>query len=504
MASEQQPPGNFRLQDATIAGIHEAFASGAISCRRLVECYLDRIEAYDRNGPKINSIITVNPHALEDADRLDQAYRSGGQTGALHGIPVILKDQIDIQGMPTTLGSVVFNDFFPDKDSFVVENLKSAGAMILAKATLGEMGRGDSHGSLYGSTGNPYDPSRTAGGSSGGSAASVSANFGAVAIGQEGFASIRRPSAWNGIVGMRPTAGLVSRTGVYSGWPSLTGSLGPMTRTVSDLATLLDVMAGYDPEDPGTALGFGKCPESYTHSLDPNGLNGARIGILSQSMGFECQPDTDDFRLVAEVFDRAVQELEDAGATVVLIPEIPRLKELMATRASEGRSDEAWRLYFLRNERPPYPSPEAMRQSPDYDKVYTVRRTGTPLSGPQAYGEYLIAREELAVNISKIMADSQLDAIVHKTVEHQPTLISEGVGPPYYDMRGATHINTFLVHVPSISVPAGLTSEGLPVGITLLGPSFSDATMIRLAYGYEQATGHRVPPTTTPGLPGEP
>ena len=177
MAIGQQPTGGFRLQEATIAGIHEAFASGAISCRRLVEYYLERIEAYDRNGPKINSIITVNPHALEDADRLDQAYSSGSQTGVLHGIPVILKDQIDIQGMPTTLGSVVFNDFFPDKDSFVVEKLKNAGALILAKATLGEMGRGDSHGSLYGSTGNPFDPSRTAGGSSGGSAASVSANF---------------------------------------------------------------------------------------------------------------------------------------------------------------------------------------------------------------------------------------------------------------------------------------------------------------------------------------
>ena len=158
MASEQQSPGNFRLQDATIAGIHEAFASGAISCRRLVECYLDRIEAYDRNGPKINSIITVNPHALEDADRLDQVYSSGGQTGVLHGIPVILKDQIDVQGMPTTLGSVVFNDFFPDKDSFVVEKLKNAGAMILAKATLGEMGRGDSHGSLYGLNRQPLRP----------------------------------------------------------------------------------------------------------------------------------------------------------------------------------------------------------------------------------------------------------------------------------------------------------------------------------------------------------
>ena len=504
MASNPQTAGNFQLQEATIAGIHAAFASGAVTARRLVEYYLARIEAFDRNGPKINSIITVNPLALEDADRLDQIYRSSGQTGVLHGIPVILKDQIDSHGMPTTLGSVVFNDFFPDKDAFVVEKLKNAGALILAKATLGEMGRGDSHGSLYGSTGNVFDASRTAGGSSGGSAASVSANFGAIAIGQEGFASIRRPSAWNGIVGMRPTAGLVSRTGVYSGWPSLTGSLGPMTRTVSDLATLLDVLVGYDSEDPGTALSFGKIPDSYTGSLAPDALNGSRIGVLSQPMGFEGQPDSDDFRLVDEVFERAIQELEDAGAVVVRIAEIPRLKELMSKRASEGRSDEAWRLYFLRNESPPYPSPEAMRQSADYDKVFTVRRTGTPLSGPEAYGEYLIAREELAVNVSKIMADNRLDAIVHKTVEHQPTLISQGVGPPYYDMRGATHINTFLVHVPSISVPAGLTSEGLPVGITFLGPAFSDAAMIRLAYGYEQATGHRIPPPTTPGLPGEP
>src|SRR5204862_6057717 len=168
----------------------------------------------------------------------------------LHGVPIIIKDQADVKGMPTTLGSVLFKNYYPDRDAFVVEKLKNAGAIILAKATLGELGGGDTHGSLFGSTRNPYDIDRTVGGSSGGSAASVSANFSTVAIGQEGLASIRRPSTWNCITGMRPSAGLVSRGGVYGCWPEIFGSLGPMARTVKDLSTLLDVMVGYGPEDP--------------------------------------------------------------------------------------------------------------------------------------------------------------------------------------------------------------------------------------------------------------
>ena len=173
MASGPTETQGFRLLEATIGDIHAAFASGEITAERLVELYTRRIEAYDRSGPKINSIITIDPNAAEEARRLDRAFAAGGLTGPLHGVPVILKDQIDARGTPTTLGSVIFNEFFPDKDSFVVEKLRQAGAVIFAKATLGEMGRGDSHGSLYGSTGNPYDPARTAGGSSGGSGASV-------------------------------------------------------------------------------------------------------------------------------------------------------------------------------------------------------------------------------------------------------------------------------------------------------------------------------------------
>src|SRR6478672_547443 len=280
-------PMSFDILETTIADIHAAYVSRQLTCRQLVRTYLDRIETYDKRGPAINAIITVNPDSLKEADRLDEAFKASGPVGALHGIPVIMKDQGDAVGMPTTLGSVLFKDYYPDRDAFVVDKLKKAGAIILAKATLGELGGGDTHGSLFGSTKNPYALARTAGGSSGGSGASVSANFCTVAVGQEGFASIRRPSTWNGVSGMRPTAGFVSRSGVYAGWPSVAGSLGPMARTVSDLAKLLDVMVGYDPDDPITARSAGHIPESFTKFLDARGLQGKRIGVLRESMGYD-------------------------------------------------------------------------------------------------------------------------------------------------------------------------------------------------------------------------
>ena len=216
-----------------------------MTARQLVQMYLDRIDAYDKNGPTINSVININPKALEEADKLDAAMRSGF-VGPLHGIPVVLKDMIDVAGLPTTYGSSIMKNFVPTRDAFVVEKLKKAGAIILAKVTLGEFAGGDTYGSLFGETRNPYDLLRTVGGSSGGTGASVAANFSTIGIGQEGFASISRPAAWNNIVGLRPTPGLVSG-----------GGLGPMTRTVTDLATVLDVIAGYDPESPETALGVG-------------------------------------------------------------------------------------------------------------------------------------------------------------------------------------------------------------------------------------------------------
>src|ERR671910_2706490 len=254
MTEANQP---FNIIEATIESVHSAYRSGQLTARRLVQMYLDRIEAFDKKGPAINAIISINPLALGEAERLDAAFKTSGFVGPLHGIPVIMKDQGDAKGMPTTLGSVLFKDYYPQRDAFAVEKLKRAGAIILGKATLGELGGGDTHGSLFGSTRNPYDLERTAGGSSGGSAAAVSANYSTLGVGQEGLASIRRPSTWNCITGMRPTAGLVSRGGVYGCWPEINGSLGPMSRTVGDLVALLEIMVGYDPEDPLTARGVG-------------------------------------------------------------------------------------------------------------------------------------------------------------------------------------------------------------------------------------------------------
>ena len=310
-------PESFHLMEATIGAIQRAYATGDLSARELTQLYLDRIEALDRNGPRINSIITIAPDALEQADRLDAAWRVSGPVGPLHGVPLVVKDQVDAAGTPTTLGSILFKDYFPTRDAFVVDRLRKAGAIILGKATLGEMGGGDTHGSLFGSTRNPWDPERTVGGSSGGPGAAVSANFAAVAVGQEGGSSIRRPAAWTGIFGMRPTAGLVSRGGVYHGWPATNGSLGPMARTVEDMARLLGVMVGYDPEDPITALGVGHVPPAYTAFLDQDGLRGARLGILRESIGGNAEPDSEDFAKVTQVFYRAVGELQAPASSIL-------------------------------------------------------------------------------------------------------------------------------------------------------------------------------------------
>lgn len=495
----------FNVMETTIDDVHKAYTAGTLTAHRLVQMYLDRIAAYDKQGPKINCVITVNPKALEEADRLDAAFKTSGLVGPLHGIPVLLKDQVDVAGLPTTLGSLVMKNYVPTKDAVIVEKVKKAGGIILAKMTLGEMGGGDTYGSLFGETHNPYDLLRTVGGSSGGPGAGVAANFGTIAIGQEGFASIRRPSTWNSIVGMRPTAGLVSRSGVYAGWPSTNGSLGPMTRTVTDLAKLLDVMVGYDAEDPITALGVGQAPDTYTKFLDKNGLKGARIGILREPMGYTTEPDSEDFKKVTAIFDKAIGELKAAGAQIVDPIVIPQLNELLAKRASTVADEgESTNLYLRRNPNSPYKTREDMMKSPDYSKVFSRRRGSSALSvnasGRNAHYEYLVARDQLMLNVMKVMADNKLDAIVHKSVEHTPTLIKDGLNPPFVNQKGAPHLNTFLVYVSSIAVPAGFTAEGLPVGITFFGRPYSEPTVIKLAYGYEQATHHRKPPHTTPAL----
>ena len=492
----------FNILEATIDDIHGAYRSGAMTCRELVQAYLDRIAKFDKHGPAINALITVNSEALDEAERLDAAYKASGPVGSLHGIPVIIKDQADVKGMPTTLGSLLFKNYYPDRESFVAEKLRQAGAVILGKATLGELGGGDTHGSLFGSTRNPYDPERTVGGSSGGSAASVSANFTTVAVGQEGLASIRRPSTWNGITGMRPSAGLVSRGGVYGCWPEVFGSLGPMARTVTDLAKLLDVMVGYDPEDPITARGIGHIPDTFTKFLDKGGLKGVRLGVLRESIGLNTEPDSEDFKKVSAVFDKAVAELRGAGAEIVDPIAIPEIKALLAKRSGgPGDTDESFKNYFGRSANPPFKTPEEVIAAPEFAKV--VKRSQDRFKRkPEATKHYesLKAQDQLMTNFLKVMADHNLDAIVHKAVEHQPTLIKDWIAPPFVDQKGAPHLNTFLVYVPTIVVPAGFTSDNLPAGLCFIGRPYDDGNLIKFAYAYEQATHHRKPPASTTEL----
>jgi amidase len=498
---------SFQIVETSIDDIHAAYRSGELTVRQLVQAYLDRINAYDKSGPTINSIITLNSHALEEADRLDAAYKRSGFVGPLHGIPVLVKDEIDAAGMPTTLGTLVFKDYRPPRDAFAVARLREAGAIILGKSTLSEYAAGDTYGSMFGVTRNPYDLERTVGGSSGGSGAALAANLTTVALGEETLASIRRPGAWNAVVSLRPTPGLVSRSGMWDGYPSPVAQMGPMARTVKDLAIVLDGMVGYDPEDPVTALGIGKTEGSYTKSLDKDGLKGARIGILRDPNGIGTEPGSEDFKKVDAVFEKNIAELKSAGAVIIDPIAIPNLKALMAKRTRNPiMDDQALRLYLARNPDSPLKTRQDIASSPDIGKSFPPFKADQwtkPLPGldDAKYLEFLLAREELTYNVFKVMADNKLDAIVHKTVEHQPTLIKDGINPPYSSNRGVPTLNTFLVYAASMTVPSGFTADNLPVGITFFGRPYSEPMLLKLAFSYEQATHHRVPPKTTPALP---
>jgi amidase len=495
----------FQVMETSIDAIEAAYKSGTLTAHQLTQLYLNRIAAYDKKGPMINAVITINPNALADADTLDAAYKASGPVGPLHGIPVLVKDEIDAVGMPTTLGTVIFKDYRPTRDAFVVDKLRKAGAIILGKTTLSEFARGDTYGSMFGVTRNPYDLERTVGGSSGGSGASLAANFATVALGEETLASIRRPGGWNAIVTMRPTPGLVSRSGMWDGYPTIAAQMGPMARNVTDLAKLLDIMVGYDSEDPLTAAGVGKYDGSYARFLDPTGLKGARIGILRESVGNASEPSSADFKKVDAVFEKNIAELKAAAAVIVDPVVIPDFKALLAKRYADGvGSDAALKLYLARNPNSPFKTRQDIINSPDLEKSFfksTVDLWKAPIDADAAkYAEYLRARDQLAINVLKVMADNRLDAIVHKTVEHQPTLIKDGVNPPYVSQKGIPTFNTFLGYDSVITVPSGFTTDNLPVGITFFGRPYSEPTLLKLAYAYEQATHHRAPPNTTPAL----
>lgn len=504
----------FDVMEATIADIHAAMLAKELTARQLVQMYLDRIEAYDQKGPALNCVISLVPDALQEADRLDAEFaKTGKLTGPLHGIPVLVKDEVDVAGTATTQGVKVFADYFPPLDAFAIVQLKKSGAIMLGKTTLSEYAGGDTYSTLFGHSRNPYDLERTVGGSSGGSGGALGANFSTLTVGEETSSSLKRPAAWAASTGMRATPGLISRTGMWDGHPVPTAQMGPMARTVTDLAKMMDGMVGYDPEDPITAQGLMHTPATYTAFLDPEGLKGARIGVIRVPLSGNSNPEAADFQRVEAVFQKALGELRTAGAFVMDV-EIPDLKALMAKRGGDpALTDEALRVYLARNPGHPLKTRADINNHPEYEngfKRIVARATGNTGGGrgggnrtpgdPARILESIRAREQLLLNIAKVMADHDLDAIAFKTVEHEPSKIADATNPPYKSNGGTVSLNTFLIYTPIITVPMGYSDGKLPAGITFMGLPFSEPTLFKLGYAYEQATKHRRPPPTTPAL----
>jgi len=495
----------FDVVEATIADAHRAMREGTLTCRTLVRSYLERIEAYDQTGPALNAVQTLNPRASQLADSLDAVMGAGGPTGPLHCVPVLMKDQVETSDMPTTYGSALFRDFVSERDATIVVRLRDAGALILAKTNMGEFAS-RYVGSAYGIIRNPYDPDRNPSGSSGGSSAGVAASFGMVAIGEDTGGSIRGPAAVANLVGLRPTLELVSTYGMMPANPTH-DTMGPITRTVADAALVLDAIAGYDPSDPITARAFERVPESYASSLDGGALRGARLGVVRQPMDPSADPGSEDYRKVRAVMDRAIRDLRAAGAEVVDSMEIPGM-ELVSGIGNSFETERAMDRYLAELADPPYGS---LRDILTSGVVNPWRARGMMgavgrTTDDAGYLAVLRKRATIRTGVLKAMADHDLDAIVHATFDHQVSLIAPDVetNPRPNDDYGWGDNRQLspAIGFPALTVPAGFTVDQLPVGLEMLGRPFTEAMLLGFGYAYEQATGHRRPPPTTPRLGG--
>jgi amidase len=503
-------PVPFHLLDATIEDVHIALQSHQITCRQLVDMYLKRIEAYDKTGPRLNALQTINPRAAQEADQLDAALRSREPVGPLHCIPVLVKDEVEVTGMPTTYGSAVFKEFVPQRDATIVTKMKKAGAVILGKTNMGEYAAGYV-GSAFGVVRNAYDPARSPSGSSSGTGSGIAANFATIGIGEDTGGSIRGPAAMSSLVGLRPTVPLVSRYGMMPATPSQ-DTLGPITRTVRDAAILLDVIAGYDPNDPVTAYSAGQIPHSYTEFLRKDGLLGARLGVIRDPMDPKTDVTSDDYRKVKAVMDKAISDLKMLGATVVDPVTIPELKDRVV-KAFEGNvfeTEQAIDAYLARQSNAPVKTLDEILLT---GKVVPSRsnrlmRNVGKSTSDAGFLQVLLLKEETRQIVLKLMADNQLDALVYATFDQQPALIPpdaltnlkiEDLADPGNNRRLAP-----ILAFPALTVPAGFTTDGLPVGIEFMGKSFAEPTLFKLGYAYEQGTHNRKPPASTPPLRGEP
>lgn len=499
------------LGAATVADLNAAFSSGTLTSEALIEMYLARIAAYDEAGPELNAIITLNPKALEIARALDAERIRSGPRSPLHGVPVVMKDNIDTYDMATTGGSLLLAGSVPPDDAFIIKRLRDAGAIIFAKVNLSEFAGGATMSSVGGTSKNPHDLARTPSGSSGGTGVAISAALGQLGLGTDTGGSVRGPTASNGIVGMKPTHGLLSHDGIIP--LSLTFDMaGPMARSVYDIAAMLGVMAGIDPADESTRKSEGLFHTDYTQFLDADALDGARIGIARDFLGADEEVDW--------IVESALETMRAKGATIV---EVRYPQWLLAAKA-EWYTTIRWPDFraqiedYLATLDPKYPRSLAEMITRSRTLISTTPEGGTPnpvrwqlfvdeeASGELTDYEYVAMRDHglplIRSIVNGMIAENDLDAIVYPTSPSRPGLMAGGGGAGGSGVPSATNIAN-LTGFPDLIVPAGFTSDRLPVAISFFGPAFSEPTLLGLGYAFEQATRARRDPKHAPPLPGE-
>lgn len=484
---------DFSVVEATIAEIHEAMRDGRLTARQLVEIYLDRIEAYDKRGPAINAIITINPNALTRADELDRRFAESGLVGPLHGIPVIVKDNYDTHDLPTTAGSLSLDGSIAPDDAFQVRRLREAGAIVLAKSNMAEFAFSPYQtvgSALPGHTRNPYALNRVPAGSSGGTAAAVASSFGAVGLGTDTGNSIRGPSSHNALVGIRSTMGLTSRDGIVPLYLDRDVG-GPMARTVADAVAVLDVIAGYDPADPVTEASRGRRAERYADFLVVDGLEGKRIGVMRQISNTEtADPE------ILERFEEALEAMRKGGTTIIDPVDVPEQDEIPLRQRWCPRFKHDINAYLA--------SLGEAAPVKNLDEIIASGRTHPSIrpaldffngieAGPEENEACVRARENaerLRAGVRRALEEHQLDALVHPTWSNPPRLIGDLNTPHGDDSQYIAPHTGF----PAITVPMGFVRDSLPVGLQVIGDAWSEPTLIAIAYSFEQTTRHRRPP----------
>lgn len=489
----------FSLMETTIAEAQQAIKQGRCNCEQLVTAYLERIEAYDQSTG-LNSIVVTNPDAIKTAKLLDEAWRKTKKMGPLHCIPVIVKDNYNTAGLQTTSGSLALKGFAPATDATMVKSLKAAGAIVLAKSNMAEWAFSPmvTISSIAGETLNPYNLLYVPAGSSGGTAAAVAANLGLVGIGTDTGNSIRGPSSHNALVGFRTTLGLISRAGIAPLY--LRNDVGgPMTRTVADATKMLEVLAGYDPEDPLTAHSKGKLPRrGYQQFLQKDGLKGARIGVLR--ILSERNPDPQ----VKALFEQAIADLKRLGAIVIDDIDVPGFNSLSAGQwCSVFRQDINQYLAAFGDGVPVKNLDEIIASGKyaayieDHLKYHQknsvdVRQGDTSCSDVYTDAKRIAFRDAVVAAMDKY----NVGALIYPTWNHPPAKVG--------DFKGYKGDNSQIIAPhsgqPAFTVPMGFTYDNLPAGIQFLGRMYDEPTLIKYAYSYEQATKHRRPPARFPAL----